>query len=245
MQQPRQSTSTVSATELFDAPPSSGQGPRMDVRGLLPSLVVNGAAPFLAYQVLTGNGVTATTALTISAVFPVIGTAWGFARSRQADIIGLVSLAFIVVGVATSVISGDPRFILIKESLLTGVFGLVCLGSLLLPRPLMFYFGRQFSSAGDPARAAAFEGLWQYPQFRAVNRNMTVAWGIGYVCEAAVRVGLSFVLAIPVFLIVSPILAIGVTVALISWTLAYARRSARRAADRLAAAAPAAEPSPR
>ena len=37
--------------------------------------------------------------------------------------IGLVSLAFIVAGVATSLISGDPRFILIKESLLTAFFG--------------------------------------------------------------------------------------------------------------------------
>ena len=207
----------------------------MDVRSQLPSLLVNAVAPFVAYQLLTGNGMSTLQALTISGVFPVIGIAWGFARSRRADIIGLVSLAFIAIGVATSVISGDTRFILIKESLLTGVFGVICLVSLLLPRPLMFYFGRQFASGGDATRAAAYESLWQYPQFRTVNRNITLVWGVGYVGEAAVRVALTFVLPIPVFLIASPVLAIGVTIALISWTLAYARRSARRGAERMAA----------
>ena len=231
--QPEQPKAPTSPTDLFDAPQRSSRG--VDIRSLLPSLVINAAAPLVAYQLLTGNGVATATALTTSAIFPVIGVAWGFARSRRADIIGLVSLAFIVLGVGTSVISGDTRFILIKESLLTGLFGAVCLLSLLLPRPMMFYFGRQFSSAGDPARAAAFEGMWQYPGFRTINRNMTLVWGIGYLVEAAVRVALSFVLAIPVFLFVSPALALAVTIGLISWTLAYARRSARHAAERLAA----------
>jgi hypothetical protein len=227
-----QAPPSISPTELFSDQPSSGQ--RLNVRGLLPSLLVNAGAPFVAYQALTSNGIGTAQALTVSAVFPVIGIAWGFARTRSPDMIGLVSLVFIVVGVATSLISGDPRFILIKESLLTGVFGLVCLVSLLLPRPLLFYFGRQFAGGGDPARAAAFEALWQYARFRAVNRNMTVVWGVGYLVEAAVRVVLSFLVPIPVFLIVSPVLALGVTIALISWTLAYARRSARRGAERLA-----------
>jgi hypothetical protein len=64
---------------------------------------------------------------------------------------------------------------------------------------------------------------------------MTLVWGIGYLCEAAVRIALSFALPIPVFLIVSPVLSITVTMALISWTLAYARRSARRGAESPAA----------
>jgi hypothetical protein len=229
---PPQKLPGISPTELFSDQPAAGQ--RMNARGLLPSLLVNAGAPIVAYQVLTGNGVGVAQALTVSAVFPVIGILWGFARTRSPDMIGIVSLAFIVVGVATSLISGDPRFILIKESLLTGVFGLVCLVSLLLPRPLMFYFGRQFAGSGDPARAAAFEALWQYPRFRRVNRTITVVWGVGYLAEAALRVVLSFVVPIPVFLIVSPVVALGVTIALISWTLAYARRSARRSAERLA-----------
>jgi hypothetical protein len=202
---------------------------RQGVRQLLPSLLVNAIAPYVVYQVLTGNGVDPVQALQVAAIFPIVGVARGYIRTRRADIIGVVSLVFIVLGVAASVISGDPRFILIKESLLTGAFGLVCLASLLMPRPLMFYFGRQFTSGGDPTRAAAFEAMWQYPRFRTINRTITVVWGVGYLVEAAVRVSLSYVLSIPQFLLVSPILAIGVTIALISWTMAYARRARQRA----------------
>ena len=64
---------------------------------------------------------------------------------------------------------------------------------------------------------------------------MTTVWGVAYVVEASIRVVLSFVLSIPVFLIFSPVMAFGVTIALITWTLAYARRSAQRGAERLAA----------
>ena len=189
---------------------------------------MNAAAPVAAYQILTGAGMSTTQALTISAVFPLIGTGAALARTRRADVIGLVSLVFIVAGLAASIISGNPRFLLVKESLLTGVFGLVFLGSLLAPRPLIFYFGRQFTGAGDPARAAAFDAMWQYPRFRAANRTMSIVWGVTYLIEACVRVGLSFILPTTLFLAASPVLAIGTTLALISWTVAYGRRAARQ-----------------
>ena len=77
--------------------------------------------------------------------------------------------------------------------------------------------------------------MWQYPRFRAVIRAMTIVWGVGYVIEALVRVGLSLLLAIPVFLIVSPLLAFAVTIGLISWTVTYARTKTRRRAAELRA----------
>jgi hypothetical protein len=208
---------------------------RSSLRGLVPSLLVNAVAPYLAYQLLTDRGVDSLQALQTSAIFPVVGLARGYVRSRRLDIIGLISLVLIVLGVVASLISGDARFILIKESLLTGMFGLVWLATLLMPRPLMFYVGRQFTSGGDPARAADFEARWQYPAFRAVCRIMTVVWGVALLLEAGLRVALSFVLPIPIFLLVSPVLALAVTVGLIAWTMAYARRSRQRA-ERLARA---------
>ena len=48
--------------------------------------------------------------------------------------------------------------------------------------------------------------------------------------DPLVRVGLSFFLPIPVFLIISPLLAFGVTIGLISWTITYARTNVRRRA---------------
>ncbi len=205
------------------------QTPR--IRGLLPSLLVNAVVPIMIYQLLTGWGFTVLAALCVAAVFPALGTLVGWIRTRRPDIIGVVSLAFIAAGMATSLISGDPVFLLAKESFLTATFGLVCFASLFTPRPLMFYFGRQVSSMGNPAQAAAFEAGWQHPYFRHVMRLMTIVWGCGYVGEALVRIALLKVLPIPIYLIVSQALVFGVTAGLVVWTVSYGRKASRRGAE--------------
>jgi intracellular septation protein A len=167
-------------------------------------------------------------ALSAAALLPVVGTLAGWIRSRRLDAIAVVSLVFIAVGMTVSLISGDPRFLLLKESLTTAAFGLVCFGSLLLPRPLLFYFGRQFSSMGDPEAMARFDLGWQKPYFRFVIRVMTIVWGSGYLAEALLRVLLQSILPIPVYLVVSQLLMLGVTAGLIAWTISYGNRARRR-----------------
>jgi hypothetical protein len=198
------------------------------MRGMAPSILVNGVLTLLAYQVLVGQHVSSVTALIITALIPAAWTVGSVARTRRVDALGALSLIFIALGIVASLISGDARFILIKESFLTGLFGLVFLGSFLLPRPLMFYFGRQFATGGDPRRIARWEGLWQYASFRHANRVMTAVWGIGFVLEAAARVALVFVLPVSAFLAVSPIMVYAVLFGLIFWTIRYGRATARR-----------------
>lgn len=211
--------------EVDDAAAATPAGP---LRGLLPSLVLNGAVPFLIYEVLAARHASTVRALTVAAIVPAVVTVVGLARSRRADLLGVLSLIFIALGLLGTLISGNARFLLVKESFLTGVFGVLLLGSLLLPRPLMFFFGRQFATGGIPARVAWWNGLWQYPSFRSGMRRMTVTWGVALLAEALVRFGLVFVLPISVFLIASPLLAYGVIAGLIAWTMRYSRRMQRR-----------------
>jgi len=98
----------------------------------------------------------------------------------------------------------------------------------LLARPLLFYFGRQFATGGDPQRIAHWESLWQYESFRHGMRLMTAMWGIGFVLEAAARVALVFVLPVSTFLFVSPLLSYAVIVGLIFWTIRYGHAAGRR-----------------
>jgi hypothetical protein len=207
------------------------RGPGASMRGLVPSLALNAVAPFVLYQILTGNGVATLDALIATSVFPIAGILVGWIRTRRLDGIAILSLVFIALGLVTSLIAGDPRFYLIKESFLTGLFGIVCLVSLALTRPLIFYFARQFAGGGDPARMARFDSLWQYPLFRRSQRLTTAVWGVAYLIEAAARYVLALVLPIPVFLVVSPVMAIGVTIALIYFSIAYGRRVARRGSE--------------
>lgn len=111
-------------------------------RGLLPTLVIDAALPAIAYQILTRHGVSALAALIAGAIFPAAHIVRGFAQTRRLDLIGAIVLLFIAVGTISSLISGNVLFILIKESMVTAAFGIVCISSLLWKRPLMFYFGR-------------------------------------------------------------------------------------------------------
>jgi intracellular septation protein A len=87
---------------------------------MVPSLVISGVFPFVLYQVLTGRGVATVAALVAGSVFPPADTLWGWIRSRRLDFIAGISLFFIVISAAASLISGSARFTLIKESFSTG-----------------------------------------------------------------------------------------------------------------------------
>ena len=192
------------------------------------SLVLNGAAPFAAYQVLSARGVPVVRALVMTSVFPIAGLLVGFVRSRRADAIGVISLVLIAVGIAGSMNFG-PRFYLVRVSFGTSAFGLLCLASLLYRRPLMFYLGRQVATGNEPARAAYYDSLWQHLRFRHVQRVVTATWGIGYVLEAGVRILVAVTLPIGVVLLVEPIIGYAVLGLLLLWTIRYTRGAALEA----------------
>lgn len=197
-------------------------------RTMIPDLVVDAALPAIAYQVLSHHGVSDVYALTMGAIFPAANIVRKFIATRRLDLLGAIVLVFIALGTVTSLISGNVLFILIKESMITAAFGLVCLSSLLWKRPLMFYFGRQFAAGEDPERIAWWNGLWEREGFRTTIRTITVVWGIGYLAEAIARVIFALTLTPGVVVTISPIMAIGVTILLIIWTRNYGRAAQER-----------------
>lgn len=122
------------------------------VAGLYRSLAVNVVLPLIVVQVLLHRSVPAVTALAVAAIFPFADALIGIVRARRFDPIAVLSLLAIVVGIGTSGISGNPAFAVAKESLFTGVFGVVFLGSLWAKRPMIFTLGKQFSTGATPPR---------------------------------------------------------------------------------------------
>jgi hypothetical protein len=208
---------------------------------MLPDLVIDGALPAIAYQILSRHGVAAVPALTAGAIFPAANIIRKFVATRRLDLIGAIVLVFIAIGVASSLLSGSVIFILIKESFITGLVGLLFLSSLLWRRPIFFYLARQFAAGEDPERLAWWHGLWDRPRFRTIMRTMTVVWGVGYVLEAGIRVVFALTLTPGTVVIVSPIMAVGTTIILILWTRKYGRMAQERATREAALAASAQE----
>jgi cation transport ATPase len=76
---------------------------------------------------------------------------------------------------------------------------------------------------------AARDANWQYLGFRRTLRMMPAVWGLAYVVEAFVRVGLVFALLTSAFLIASQVMVYGVTAVLIAWTMRYGQGMEQRA----------------
>jgi uncharacterized membrane protein (DUF485 family) len=210
-----------------------------NLRAMLPDLVIDGALPAIAYQILSRHGVGDVAALTAGAIFPAANIIRKFVATRRLDLVGAIVLVFIAIGVVTSLISGNVMFVLIKESFITGTVGLLFLSSLLWRRPIIFYLARQFAAGDDPERLAWWNGMWERPRFRTIMRTMTVVWGVGYVLEAGIRVVFALTLTPGTVVIVSPIMAIGTTILLIIWTRRYVRAAQERAMREAGLQAPA------
>ncbi|AEV84660.1 membrane protein [Actinoplanes sp. SE50] len=216
------------------APPARRGGLAAALRTWVPTMVFNLVLPLITYQVLTGHGAGEVTALLASGVWPVLETVVLLAIRRTWDEFSIFTLILLLLGVVSALGFNSPRLILVKESAITGLFGVALLVSLLAPRPLMFYFGRKFATDGTPESIAWWNGMWQFPGFRHSQRLITIVWGITMLSEALIRIALAYVLSTGTMLVVSSILPYVVFGGLVFWTVTYGRRQGRRAAARQA-----------
>jgi hypothetical protein len=164
------------------------------------------------------------TALAFATTFPLLKSVYDILRRRELDPIALLVLLGILVSIAALFFGGDPRLLLIRESFLTGAFGIACFLSLILPRPIMFYVGRYFVAGHDAERREAFNARWQIPAVRRAHRFITIVWGLVAIGEFTLRAIMVYKLSSSVVLVASPFILGLVTVGTIGWTFWYARR---------------------
>ncbi|MEU9121698.1 VC0807 family protein [Streptomyces sp. NPDC048506] len=201
------------------------------------TLALNVAAPIITYNALHDQGWSEFAALLASGVWPVLDSAVHIVWRRRLDEFAIVTLVFLVItAVVTLVGPHSALALLVKDSAVTGLFGLLCLATLLAPRPLMFYFGRKFATDGTAASTAWWNGLWQFEGFRRTVRTMTTVWGVAYCLEAAVRIVLASMLNTDTMVTLSPILIYGVLGGLVVWTVRYGKQARRRGEEHAAAA---------
>jgi len=200
------------------------------------SLFVDVALPWLTVRILEAYGVPTVWALAVAALFPGASTLMSWVYGRRVEAIGIAVFVTILLGIAMALISDEVRFGLLKAAPAFGLFGLACLASLLMPRPLMFFVARHFQTAGDPARAAEWNARMEVAGFRHAMRVITTVWGLVCVLEAVLGFAAAFLLPVHTAIVAEPALGIASVVGLLVWTTAYARaRQARRQTSSAAA----------
>lgn len=199
------------------------------ITSLLWDIALNATIPaalyFLAKHFISPSELTA---LLWATSFPLLKSAYGLMKRRELDPVALLILLGLGASIIAVLFGGDPHLLLIRESFFTGAFGLACLISLIMPRPIMFYFGRYFMAGRDTQKRDTFNARWQDPAVRRAHRLVTATWGLVYVGEFVLRIALVYNLPAPVVLAISPFSTGLVTVGTILWTFWYAYRVRNR-----------------
>jgi len=106
----------------------------------------------------------------------------------------------------------DARLFLIRESLLTVLFGIICLISLLFPKPIWFYIIRYFTVGNNHEQMVAYDTAWKFFSFRAYIHTVTILWGVVYTVEFLIRLVMVYTLSISQVLLISLIIFYALTI---------------------------------
>ena len=195
------------------------------LRELAPKAILAGVVPLVGYNLLRPHVSSDATALAAVMVFPLIDIAIERIRRGRFEPIGVIALLGIAIGLIGAVVfHGNDMLLKLRESVFTGAFGIICLASLLAPRPAMFYLGRAFATGGDPIAVEEFNGIWERPGAARRFRKVTAVWGIGLVGEAVLRTVLAYTMSTGRFLAAAPVLG-WVVIGLLIWYSVRERRA--------------------
>jgi len=156
-------------------------------------------APVVVFYGLRWAGVGTLVALGAGAVIPGMGAAIKIARTREVDQLALVVMATMLGSIGVSFISGNARFLLAKDGVLTGVWGAWFLLSVRSSRPAAFTFSRPLLEGRKAFTAESWDSLWErLPAFRRIWRTASVMWGLGVSADAVLRVLMAYALPVDV-----------------------------------------------
>src|SRR6266566_8013746 len=131
---------------------------RPALSGIVWGIVLNAIIPVVLYKVSRRYlSPSEFTALVIASTFPFGKSIFDLVRIGQVDPISIVVLLGLATDGAALLFGGSPRLLLVRESLFTGVFGLSCFVSLLLPRPMNVLFRAAFHGKSRSAAAGPFQ----------------------------------------------------------------------------------------
>ncbi|MFD4634189.1 VC0807 family protein [Streptomyces sp. NPDC058284] len=183
-------TPVASVPEVSDVRAAvAGDARKARLESLKP-LVLDALVPTASYYLLSkGFGMGTMAALGWSSVLPAGRTVWGLVRERRVNGLAALILVANVVGLLLSLIAGDPRLLLAKDSGITATVGIAVLLSVVAGRPLMTTGLKPWVTKGDAARTAAWERLSaERGRFARLERMFSAGWGLALFGEALLRV---------------------------------------------------------
>jgi hypothetical protein len=171
------------------APGDTPVGHGADLAAALRPLLVDVGIPVGSYYLLRDAfGLSLWASLTLSSIGPALRAGAGLAAKRELNLLAVLMLAVSLAGIVVSFLTGDPRAMIAKDSIISSVIAFAILGSVVLRRPLMSAGLKPFLTRGEPLRTAAWDRLCAAsPQFRRLESLFSTIWGLALLAECAAR----------------------------------------------------------
>jgi len=195
-------------------------------------LAFNFLFPFLIYSSVAGR-LGPAPALMIASAPPIAWSIAGFIRQRKIDAISVLVLAGIALSLLAFAGGGGVKVLQLRENLVSGLVGLVFLGSAAIGRPLILQLSRAGARRRGAESVAAIDALGGDPGFRGAMTAATLVWGFGLTAVCALECALVFMVSIRQFLLISGPVSYGGIGLMTAWTFWYVPRALRAAHARL------------
>ncbi|MDF8263531.1 VC0807 family protein [Luteipulveratus flavus] len=229
---------TTDVVPETDAGPATGAAGSygQDVRlgGLVTMLLWDIGLPVLAYYLGRASGLSTFNALLLGTVVSALRLLWVVWRTKELDAFAAFMLFIFSAGTIASFVTGDPRFMLLKNAALTLVAGLVFLASCRFGKPLCYAVARRLAGSAE-SRADLARGWDESADFRWMFRMLSVFWGLGLIAEALVRVVIIYATSVDVAVAASVAVQVVAFVVMTAVTI----RSIKKARSQATAPAPA------
>ncbi|MBV9313626.1 MAG: hypothetical protein JO100_07685 [Pseudonocardia sp.] len=215
-------TRRIAAAEQ-DPAPASARDPRIRLRRMVSGMFWDVGLAVVAYYGARAFGASEYTAMLAGTLVSGARVLWVAVSARRLDPFAGFLLLIFGAGFALTFVTGDARFMLVKDSFITALAGLVFLVSCLVRRPLNYYAALRLAGPDGAAKLRA--RAESMPEVRHRFLVMGLVWGVGLLVEASARVPLIYLLSLDVAVGVSTVLQIAAYSLLIGWTVRYVKRA--------------------
>ena len=160
---------------------------RNQVRRSLTPVLLDVAGPLAVFGGLRLLGVATVPALLAAGSVSVLTLVVTVVRERRVSANTLLVALLVAAGLVVTLMTHDPRILVVKASVVFVVIGATMLGSCLVGRPL--FHGYLEPLAAARGGAAHFTAAWEDDaRFRFLLRRMTAVWGVSWIVESLARV---------------------------------------------------------
>ena len=184
---------------------------RPDLAGTLRPLAIDVGIPLGTYYLLRDAfGVSLWLSLALSSIGPAVRSVAGLMAERKLNLLAVLMLAVNLAGIAVSFLTGDPRAMIAKDSVVSSVIAFAILGSVMLRRPVMSAGLKPYMSRGKAERIVAWDRLsLASARFRRLELAFSTIWGLALLGECAARLVGAYTLPVTTMVWLGTVMALG------------------------------------